>query len=709
MRIPRGTLIFKPAKSLAGFLAAQQIPGSPEYRQFLSPEQFADRFGLSTDDIAKVVAWLESQGLKADRIARGRSSVTFSGTAEQAARTFKTTFHRYQVNGKMHFAAAAEPSIPEALADVVAGFTGLDDFKLESNAIRATLAPQYSVKSGAHYLAPDDLATIYNLKPLYQAGIDGTGQKIAIVGESDIDLADIRGFRQEFNLPAGTDPVQILVGDDPGFNNTWLEADLDIEWAGAMARGAKIVYVYSANVFDAVQYAVDENVAPVLSMSYGGCEAFNQVAFRAVGQQAVAQGITFLVSSGDHGGSECDRYTPTPQAAKGYNTSFPATLPEVTAVGGTMFSEGSGRYWAATNDVNGASALSYIPEVAWNDTPAIGVALATGGGASSLFGKPYWQAGAGVPNDKARDIPDISLTASAAHDPYLVAYSGNLYLVGGTSASSPAFAGIVAMLNQYQMSKRAISKPGLGNINPNLYRLAQTNDGSFHDIVAGDSMIPCVQGSPNCVNGMMGLSAGTGYDLTTGLGSVDANKLITGWSTGTASTLKVVADPPTAAPADTIRLTATVTGTAGTPPTGSVSFVSNLYDLPLGTVEISVYNGIATATMTFPASSVILDDGSVTAIYSGDKNYDSSAGSVTVTYKKTGTGSLVVPLVTPNPVYRQSPYRQLAVLGGVEREERRGDHADAVHGQQRDAEHRGRFRYDGAAGARHADREPGRE
>ncbi len=171
-------------------------------------------------------------------------------------------------------------------------------------------------------------------------------------------------------------------------------------------------------------------------------------------------------------------------------------------------------------------------------------------------------------------------------------------------------------------------------------------------------MIPCVQGSPNCVNGMMGLRAGTGYDLTTGLGSVDANKLITGWSMGTASSLKVVADPPTAAPADTIRLTATVSGTAGgTPPTGSVSFVSNLYkDLPLGEVEISVYNGIATATMTFPASSVILDDGSVTAIYSGDKNYDSSAGSVTVAYKKTGTGSLVVPLVTPNPVYRQSPY-----------------------------------------------------
>ena len=268
MRIPRATVIFKPASSLSAFLAAQQIPGSPEYRQFVSPEQFADRFGLTSEDVSKVVGWLESQGLKAERVARGRNAITFSGTAAQAARTLHTEFRRYQVNGKMHFAAATEPSVPEALSDVVAGFTGLDDFKLESNAVRANLLPRYSVKSGAHYLAPDDLATIYNLKPLYQAGIDGTGQKIAIVGESDIDLNDIRDFRGQFNLPAGTDPVQILVGDDPGFNSTWLEADLDIEWAGAMARGARIVYVYSNNVFDAVQYAVDENVAPVLSMSY---------------------------------------------------------------------------------------------------------------------------------------------------------------------------------------------------------------------------------------------------------------------------------------------------------------------------------------------------------------------------------------------------------------------------------------------------------
>ncbi len=173
-------------------------------------------------------------------------------------------------------------------------------------------------------------------------------------------------------------------------------------------------------------------------------------------------------------------------------------------------------------------------------------------------------------------------------------------------------------------------------------------------------MIPCVQGtakfaSMDCSPGLRSLARAT--ISPPGSGSVDAAKLIAGWNNGTASSVKVVADPPSAAPTDTIRLTATVSGPAGgTPPTGTVAFVSNLYDLPLGTADISVDGGVASATMTFPANAVILDDGSVTAIYSGDQNYNSSAAGVTVTYKTTGTGSMVVPLVTPNPVIRQSPY-----------------------------------------------------
>ena len=230
MPIRRASLLFKPAPGIDAFLAQQQLPGSPNYHKWLTPEQFGDRFGLSTNDLAKVTTWLESQGLKVDKVARGRNWINFSGTADQAARTFRTRFHRFRANGETHFANVDEPSVPAALEGLVAGFLGLDDYKLRSSVVR----PQYTSTKGFHTLVPDDLATIYNIAPLYAAGIDGEGQKIAIIGDSSLDLSDIRAFRQQFNLPYN-DPIQILVGDDPGYNNDVVESNLDIEWANAVA------------------------------------------------------------------------------------------------------------------------------------------------------------------------------------------------------------------------------------------------------------------------------------------------------------------------------------------------------------------------------------------------------------------------------------------------------------------------------------------
>ena len=294
---------------------------------------------------------------------------------------------------------------------------------------------------------------------------------------------------------------------------------------------------------DAAQFAVDENLAPVLSLSFGACEAYNLASFRAVAQQASAQGITWLASSGDTGAAECDRVSAIPQAAKGLSVGFPASIPEITSVGGTQFDDANGKYWAATNGPSGASALGYIPETVWNDTPLVNGFSGGGGGASILFPKPFWQTGPGVPDDKARDIPDISLSASADHVGYQVFVYGDLYTVGGTSASAPSLAGVVALLNQYLASKSVLAKPGLGNINPTLYRLAQSSNNIFHDVTTGDNAVRCALGTPNCVEGFVGYRAGPGYDLATGLGSIDAYNLVTQWNPGTASTTTVIADP----------------------------------------------------------------------------------------------------------------------------------------------------------------------
>jgi uncharacterized protein (TIGR03437 family) len=535
-QVPGITLLLKPSASqqsdLQQLLRQQQDPSSPSYRQWLTPEQYADRFGPSASDVAKITDWLQSQGFVVTNTARSRTWIAFSGTAEQARKAFHTEIHRYNVNGEIHYANATDPSIPAALSDVVAGFRGLNDFHLKPRLKKAVT--DYTLARGVHHIAPDDLAIIYNIAPLYQAGVDGTGQKIAIVGQSGIRTQDIQSFRNAFNLST-PNLQQILV---PGRPNPGIvpgdtdESALDIEWSGAVARNAAIVFVYSDDVWQSAMYAVDQNLAPVLSMSYGGCEGSDLAdlpAFQSVVQQANAQGMTWLAAAGDAGAGDCEDPSAL-TAQNGLAVDVPGSIPEVTSMGGTQFNDQVGSYWSATNTANSASALSYIPEQAWNDTALGGGLAATGGGASLVFPQPSWQTGPGVPSDGARHVPDLSLAASASHDGYYIYSGGSPQYVGGTSCAAPTMAGIVALLNQYVVSTGAQRQSGVGNINPTLYRLAQSTTGVFHDITQGDNIVPCVSGTPNCTNGSFGLSAGPGYDQVTGLGSVDAYNFVHQWS-----------------------------------------------------------------------------------------------------------------------------------------------------------------------------------
>ncbi len=264
------------------------------------------------------------------------------------------------------------------------------------------------------------------------------------------------------------------------------------------------------------------NVAPVVSASYSTCEVnAPPAAYRALGQQANVQGITLLAASGDAGAAGCDSQGSEPLATRGESVNFPAVMPEVTGVGGTMFVEGTGTYWATTNSANLGSALSYIPEATWNESGTSGLA-ASGGGTSQLYSQPGWQTGFG-PANLARYVPDISLSA-AGHDAYLVYYQGANVAVGGTSCGTPSMAAIVALLNHYQVSKGFQKTPGLGNINPQLYRLSQSAPTAFHDITTGTNAVPCAQGSPDCTSGTIGYPAVAGYDMATGLGSIDADE-----------------------------------------------------------------------------------------------------------------------------------------------------------------------------------------
>jgi len=256
-RMERMTMMFKPTDSqeadLNTLLKQQQDAASPNYHKWLTPEEFADRFGISPNDLAQIVDWLHAQGFTVDEVARNRRSVTFTGSAGQVETVFRTPIHEYVVNGETFYANASEPYVPTAFANVVLGFRSLNNFHLKARVRRAhvnDVAPQFtSSVTGNHYLAPNDFATIYNLNSLYAQGLDGSGQKIAVMGQTDINLTDIRTFRSLSGLPPN-DPEVVLVpgSSDPGTNNDDLgEADLDLEWAGAVARNAHLIYVNSNN------------------------------------------------------------------------------------------------------------------------------------------------------------------------------------------------------------------------------------------------------------------------------------------------------------------------------------------------------------------------------------------------------------------------------------------------------------------------------
>ena len=664
-------------KELNKLLAQQLDKSSPNYRKWLTPEQYAERFALSPSDMKKIAIWLAAQGFAIVQPARGRDWIAFSGTAATVETTFHTEIHYYSIDGESHYANATGVSIPQALDGIVAGFRGLDDFKLKAMGIRplrpwdvypSVVNPFFTV-GGGHALAPGDVATIYDITPLYNAGIDGAGQKLVIVGQSDIHMTDLQEFRTNFSLAANP-PKVVVTGSDPGFTSDEAEADLDLEWSAAVARNASVTYVNSTNAFNSATYAIDQDLAPVISMSFGGCERLNQ-SFIPVNeptmQKANSEGITFLASSGDSGAAGCDSDS-SQSATQGLAVNYPASSPEVTGVGGNEFNGDLGnpsQYWGNSNGTNGGSALSYIGETAWNDTAENGVLSATGGGASSCdssgcasgFPKPTWQTGTGVPKDGVRDVPDAAMAASPDHDGYLFCSKtggadctngvATNETIGGTSASTPVLAGIIVLLNQ----QLANSPAGAGNINPELYTLAQdTTNGVFHDITTGNNIVPCTKGSTDCPSGgSIGYNAGTGYDQVTGLGSVDANAFVTQFgTTATTTTLTSSANPANSG--SLVTFTATVKSTGSGSPTGTVTFDD-------GSTAICSQVTLASGQATCPTSSLSIGGHSITAAYGGDKDNGPSTSAIlieTITANGGATTNTVV-ISAPNPSSYASP------------------------------------------------------
>lgn len=701
--------------ALRKLLDDQQDKGSPVYHKWLTPEQFGRQFGPSDGDIQIIKLWLQSHGFQVGAT-KGRTVLEFSGSASQVREAFHTAIHKYVVNGEQHWANATDPLIPTALTPAVAGVLTLHNFlkmptiHLAEKRIPAKFTPgsqpQFTdASNGLHALTPTDYATIYNSGPIRNTGIDGTGITIAIVARSNLFNGgqDISDFRNVFGLSATSLNI-ILDGPDPGDlgGDDELEATLDSSWAGAVSPGATIDFVLSAstNTTDGTDlselYIVENNLSNVMTESFGSCEAevtsSDAQGISQLAEQAAAQGITYMVSAGDTGAAGCDNLGET-TATGPISVNVLASTPFTVAMGGTIFNENGhdATYWSATNDTNQGSALSYIPEDVWNETCTTQCQdgqppLAAGGGGASgtsatfSFPKPSWQsptAVSGIPNDGVRDIPDVSLS-SAGHDPYLLCVEGSCEADGqnqisfegveGTSAAAPSFASIMALVDEKMGQVQTPSGARQGLANYVLYSLAAAQQANttlsglcnasststlpnsacvFNDVTVGNNSVPGESGYPSGL-----YNSGVGYDLASGLGSVNISNLVNGWAAATfrptTTTLKLnsAITPITVPHGTTVNVSIAVapgTGMVPPNPTGDVSLLASAGGAQGGTSGVAEYT-LASGATSSTASTSKLPGGttySVTAHYAGDGTFapsDSSPGiTVTVTAENSDT------------------------------------------------------------------------
>jgi hypothetical protein len=732
--------------ALRTLMDEQQTKNSPNYHAWLTPQQFGQQFGVADADIQKVAAWLSQKGFTEIKSSNGSMFIEFNGTVGSVRNAFHTEIHNVMVKGELHFANLTDPQIPAALAPVIARIHSLNDFRQKSfmhlsksmQQLRAEgklTKPGFGTGTGLFAVGPGDLATIYNIPAMVAGSPAGQGQTIAIVARSNITISDIQQFGSAFGIPslANFSTSNVIVnGPDPGVvsqGGNDAEATLDVDMVGSTAPNANILLVVNGGTFtgslgdpefigtDGVDqsalFIVTNNLAPIMTQSFGACEAASDTAFNStLWEQGAAQGISIFVSTGDTGSAGCD---PDPNlvfpnaSQDGLQISGAASTPFNIAVGGTDFNDASNptTYWNDTQAL--ATAKSYIPEIPWNDTcastataatlnsvcsgidptganppnPPITVDITGGSGGQSSCGlqnstndtctgypKPSWQSAPGVPADGVRDIPDVSLYASVNSPSghfyvFCLADSGNqdptqpcnltgqpivdgqfsynFSGVGGTSASTPAWAGIMALVNQSEVAAGRTGRQG--NANYVLYKLAasqSTTPGTsacnsssvipngactFNDITLGNNSVACVgsfaiangfdnNNNPNCstqaLNGLgvlvepsspapfssttPGWTATAGYDLTTGLGTPNVSNLIANW--GTVTTNFKAATPAITSPASgTVSIThghsqaftITVTGAGGTP-TGDISLIAE----PPGFAQV----GVGSATLT---------------------------------------------------------------------------------------------------------------
>jgi subtilase family serine protease len=473
---------------LDNLLARQQQPTAAEYHKWLTPKEMGERFGASQEDIAAITNWLQGQGIRVNGVMNNATFIDFTASAQQLRETFGANLHYFNIGGRKYYANTAEITIPSALQGVVRSVHGLNKIPHHANhttpqrmsydatthtwknlggatsavaAKPAYLNPNYTSE---YDVTPQDYYTIYNVNSVFSGGNLGGNATIAVIEESDIEYGTVDGtgkatggdvatFRTLFGVPGtlnmyvyhgyGADTCT-APGIDPNDEGEEIEAALDAEWATALAPAAKLIFMSCDNetdngIFTSMPAVIDNNLADVMSLSYGASEVWfastDYAFYDGMYAQAALQGQSIIISAGDSGSdvadqnvlpgdseycSTSDTATPDPSgtAVCGFNVNGFASSPNITVAGGTDFSDTYDNwefglpltpYWGATNSANYSNALGYVPETTWNDSCA-----------SSILTAYEGYTGAGFCGSN----PPFSLEGSAASGSSLVGGSG---------------------------------------------------------------------------------------------------------------------------------------------------------------------------------------------------------------------------------------------------------------------------------------------
>ncbi|WP_263351471.1 Ig-like domain repeat protein [Acidicapsa acidisoli] len=693
VRLERMLLLLQPdaaqQKGLAKLLTDQQTRGNASFHKWLTPVQFADRYALSAGDAAQVAAWLRAQGFDLAALPASRGWIEFSGSLVQVQKAFGTTLKAVDSgSGEVRYQLAGAANFPASISGLVAGLVSLDGVlsapavtvTTELSGSAETLAAATSLNT-AHALTPSLAAKWLNLGSLPAKGATGAGESIAIPVRSNVRQEDFAAFRRSFGLPEATLGVT-LGGVDPGRTSDEAAAVLAASWAGVTAPDAQIVLVPAAstNATDGVDLAlaavVDGAMAHTVSLGYTACEnslsPAHQTFYAALYAQAAAEGMAIVAASGDSGAAGCHSPLDASPVANGWGVNGLASTPWNTAVGAVAF----------TADGTGLTG--------WQPARAADPAYATGGGFSSIYTTPQWQSAAGLP--ASDPMPANALGSVAAHHRYLpdvslptVFHAGNgsgiqglafcfagdanssgadgchLVSAGGSAVSAALFSGIAAVLAQKYGPE--------GNLAPNLYalgRVRQDSSGSsqsssesqsaFVDVTVGGAKLRCVPGSVGCTTlsddtGEIGFDSAAGFDLASGLGSVNAGVLVANWTTpdatGTAPVTVEMTNTGgvTYNPSAIIALSARVlSGSGGTVPTGTVQFYDKSVSANTGTPVTLDSSGNATYSEN---GQFTVGGHNIAAIYSGDSTYESAQSQpVTINIQPSPTSLVVAPSTT---------------------------------------------------------------